>query len=58
MAASNGKRGNVGETRHVTARIDTRLVEILEARAKKNDRSVSAEIRQILRNAFREEAAA
>lgn len=58
MSVENHKRNVSVETRHFTARIDTRLVEILERRAKANDRSTSAELRQILRDAFRDEQAA
>lgn len=51
----NHKGKGLAETRHMTARIDVRLIEILERRAAENDRSLSAELRQILRDAFRGE---
>jgi hypothetical protein len=58
MAVENHKRNVAEVSRHFSARLDSRLVDILERRAKENDRSVSAELRQVLRDAFREEMAA
>lgn len=58
MSVENNKRNISVETKHFTARIDRRLIDELERRAKANDRSAAAELRQILRDAFRDEIAA
>ncbi len=44
------------QERAVTIRLETRLFEAIKAQAEGNDRSVSAEIRQALRNYLREAA--
>lgn len=41
---------------HITLRLDERLVDELRRVARQNDRSVSAEARQALRNYLREQA--
>jgi hypothetical protein len=53
-------RGNSDgyDTEHITARVETRLIEALRRKATENDRSLSAELRQALRNYLRDEVAA
>jgi hypothetical protein len=48
MTVPNPSR-SPAETEHITARVETRLLDALRRKAVENDRSLSAELRQALR---------